>query len=49
VQCVRRTNGTAQLSEIVCEMHVAYLLQVLSSLNAEHTNFSVVWGSHFLN
>jgi hypothetical protein len=28
--------------EIVCEMHVAQLLQTLSSLTAEHTNSSVV-------
>jgi hypothetical protein len=28
--------------EIVCEMHVAQLLQTLSSLTAEHTNNSVV-------
>jgi hypothetical protein len=28
--------------EIVCEMHVAQLLQTLSSLTAEHTNTSVV-------
>jgi hypothetical protein len=28
--------------EIVCEMHVAQLLQTLSSLSAEHTNSSVV-------
>jgi hypothetical protein len=28
--------------EIVCEMHVAQMLQTLSSLTAEHTNSSVV-------
>jgi hypothetical protein len=28
--------------EIVCEMHVAQLLQTLSSLTAEHINSSVV-------
>jgi hypothetical protein len=28
--------------EIVCEMHVAQLLQTRSSLTAEHTNSSVV-------
>jgi hypothetical protein len=30
------------LCEIACEMHVAQLLQTLSSLIAEHTNSSVV-------
>jgi hypothetical protein len=28
--------------EIVCKMHIAQLLQTLSSLTAEHTNSSVV-------
>jgi hypothetical protein len=28
--------------EIVCEVHVAQLVQTLSSLTAEHTNSSVV-------
>jgi hypothetical protein len=35
-------HGTTKPSEIVCEMHVAQLLKSLSSLSAEHTNFSVV-------
>jgi hypothetical protein len=34
--------GWVVLCEIVCEMHVAELLQTISSLNAEHTNSSVV-------
>jgi hypothetical protein len=36
------SHGTTQQSDIVCEMHVAPLLQSLSFLNAEHTNSSVV-------
>jgi hypothetical protein len=34
--------GRVVLCEIVCEMHVAQLLQTLSSLTAEHTNSSVL-------
>jgi hypothetical protein len=34
--------GWVDPCEIVCEMHVAQLLQTLSSLTAEHTNSSVV-------
>jgi hypothetical protein len=36
------TLGWVVPCEIVCEMHVAQLLQTLSSLTAEHTNSSVV-------
>jgi hypothetical protein len=42
--CTRRewTLSCVVPCEIVCEMHVAQLLQTLSSLTAEHTNSSVV-------
>jgi hypothetical protein len=42
--CTRRKwiLGWVVPCEIVCEMHVAQLLQTLSSLTAEHTNSSVV-------
>jgi hypothetical protein len=36
------TLGWVVPCEIVCGMHVAQLSQTLSSLSAEHTNFSVV-------
>jgi hypothetical protein len=44
ISCTRRKwiLGWVVPCEIVCEMHVAQLLQTLSSLNAEHTNSSVV-------
>jgi hypothetical protein len=34
--------------EIVCEIHVAQLLQTLSLLTAEHTT-PLLWDSHFQN
>jgi hypothetical protein len=42
--CTRRKwiHSWVVTCEIVCEMHVAQLLQTLSSLTAEHTNSSVV-------
>jgi hypothetical protein len=42
--CTRRKwiLGWVFPCEIVCEMHVAQLLQTLSSLTAEHTNSPVV-------
>jgi hypothetical protein len=42
--CTRRKwiLGWVVPCEIVCEMHVAQLLQTLSSLAAKHTNSSVV-------
>jgi hypothetical protein len=44
ISCTRRKwiLGWVIPCEIVCEMHVAQLLQILSSLTAEHTNSSVV-------
>jgi hypothetical protein len=44
ISCTRRkwTLGWLVTCEIVCEMHVAQLLQTLSSLTADHTNYSVV-------
>jgi hypothetical protein len=36
------SHGTTQLSEIVCKMHIAQLLQTLYLLTTEHTNSSVV-------
>jgi hypothetical protein len=44
ISCTRRKwiLGRVVPCEIVCEMHVAPLLQTLSSLTVDHTNFSVV-------
>jgi hypothetical protein len=41
--CTRRKSfGWVVPCGIVCEMHIAQLLQTLSSLTAEHTNSCVV-------
>jgi hypothetical protein len=44
ISCTRskRILGLVVPFETVCEMHVTYLLQTLSLLNAEHTNSTVV-------